>query len=358
MTGIGIIGFGRIGAEHAGWIEQAGGRVVAVFDPTPARRELAGRRGLRAVTSLDALLGDESVAAVLVATPTSLHYEHSIASLQAGKHVLVEKPMAIDRPQALRLVEEAERRRRVLSVFHNRRWDEDYLLARRLVRSGVLGRVFNVESRLGQFASCVGPAAREWRPGWRNESAFGGGGLFDWGSHFLDQAWRLLAPDRPARVFAQLRGNVWTSDCDDLARVLIDFVSGAVMLVEINTTTTRPLPRWHIDGTLGSASSPFSLGFDTRTWASFELSLADGSTPPPLGPGEPALSPTDLWRTFLDACDGRGGPAVPARSVLPTMALLDAARESSRAGQAVTMDPAVFGAGPGEPDGTNGGVAC
>ena len=78
------------------------------------------------------------------------------------------------------------------------------------------------------------------------------------------------------RVFAQLRGNVWTTDCDDFARVLIDFDSGAVGLVEINTTTTRPLPRWHIDGTLGSAFSPHSPEFDTDVWASLRFTPAEG----------------------------------------------------------------------------------
>jgi predicted dehydrogenase len=342
MSDIGIIGFGRIGAEHAGWIARAGLGVAAVFDPTPARREIARQRGLRTVDSLDVLLREDSVAAVLVATPTSMHHEHAMAALQSGKHVLVEKPMALDLSQARALVEEAERRGRVLSVFHNRRWDVDFLTAMTLRRSGTLGRVFNVESRLGQFASCVGPAAPQWRPGWRNEASFGGGGLYDWGSHFLDQLWRLFHPDRPLRVFAQLRGNVWSHDCDDLARVLIEFESAAIGLVEINTTTTRPLPRWQIDGTLGSASSPFSLAFDTQTWARFEFTPADGSPTRQVTPASPGLSEPDLWRRFADACGGNGRPAVTARSVLPTMALLDAARTSSRETRVVDLDPSLF----------------
>src|SRR5439155_8221954 len=112
---------------------------------------------------------------------------------------------------------------RVLSVFHNRRWDIDFLTVQSAIASGLLGKVFNVESRIGQWASCVGPAAKEFRPGWRNEATFGGGGLYDWRSHLLDQRLRLMLPAVPVRVFAQLRGNVWTSDCDDLARVCVDF---------------------------------------------------------------------------------------------------------------------------------------
>jgi predicted dehydrogenase len=255
---------------------------------------------------------------------------------------MVEKPVALDLAQARTLVEEAERRRLVLSVFHNRRWDLDYLTVKAAIESGAFGRVLNVESRLGQFASCVGPAAREYHPNWRNEGPMGGGGLYDWGSHFVDQVWRLLWPARPVRVYAQLRGNVWSTDCDDFARVLIDFDNGVAALVEINTTTSRPLPRWHVDGTAGSAFSPYSAEFDTSVWASLRFTPArPGESSHTFAPAPPGLTEPQIWTQFADAVQGRGRPAVSVRSVLPTMALLDAARESSRKGSAVEVGDVV-----------------
>jgi predicted dehydrogenase len=240
-----------------------------------------------------------------------------------------------------------------LSVFHNRRWDVDYLTVKQAIDAGTFGTIINVESRIGQWASCVGPAAREWRPGWRNQADFGGGGLYDWGSHFVDQLWRMMLPARPVRVFAQLRGNVWTKDCDDFARVLIDFDSGdgsggAVGMVEINTTTTRPLPRWHVDGTRGSAESPYSLAFDLETWARVEFAPAPSAPPAPaaeaaglaaarLPRATETMSETQIWEQFAAAVRGEGEPAVTAASVLPTVALLDAARESSRRGCAIEV---------------------
>jgi predicted dehydrogenase len=140
-----------------------------------------------------------------------------------------------------------------------------------------------------------------------------------------------------------MRGNVWTSDCDDFARVCVDFDDGsgrggAVGLVEINTTTTRPLPRWHIDGTLGSAESPFSLAFDLNTWSQVTFAPADGAAAAELLPrATETLNETQIWERFAAAVRGEGEPAVTARSVLPTMALLDAARESSRRGAAVDL---------------------
>lgn len=338
---VGIIGFGRVGAQHAEWLGKThGAAATAVADATPARRELAAARGLRIVDHLDALLADSEIDAVLVSSPTAMHFEHASAALSAGKHVMVEKPLAMNLEQSRKLVEQAERAGRVLSVFHNRRWDIDYLTVAAAIASGVFGKVFNVESRLGQFASCVGPAAREYRPGWRNEAAFGGGGLYDWGSHFIDQIWRLFWPARPLRVFAQLRHNVWSSDCDDLARVLIDFDSGAIALVEINTTTTAPLPRWRIDGTAGSASAPHSPSFDTSAWAELRFTPVtdDDAESRALPTAAPGLTEPEIWDRFAAAVPGAGTPAVPVRSVLPTMQLLDAARRSSREGKAIEID--------------------
>jgi scyllo-inositol 2-dehydrogenase (NADP+) len=332
---VGIVGFGRIGAEHAAWIGKAAGlRVAAVADPTPARRELASSRGFKSVEQVEELLGDPAVDVVLISTPTAMHYRQAGAALAAGKHVMVEKPMALDLAESRQLVEQARRAGRVLSVFHNRRWDVDYLTVLQAVRSGIFGKVVNVESRLGQFASCVGPAAKEYRPGWRNEASYGGGGLYDWGSHFVDQIWQLLLPAKPLRVFAQLRGNVWTRDCDDFARVCIDFDDATAAMVEINTTTTAPLPRWHLDGTLGSAQAPHSPEFDTHRWAELDFITADGTrsrvTKAPAG-----LTATAIWERFATAARGQGEPAVTAESVLTTMALLDAARESARLGMTV-----------------------
>jgi predicted dehydrogenase len=339
--GIGIIGFGRIGAEHAGWLAKSThAQAVAVADATPARQQLARDRGLTVYDTIDAMLANPRVQAVLVSTPTAMHFDHTTAALAAGKHVLVEKPMALDLAQSRTLAEDAERRGLLLSVFHNRRWDVDYLTLKQAVDAGTFGKIINVESRLSQWASCVGPAAKEYRPNWRNEGAFGGGGLYDWGSHFVDQAWRLLWPAKPVRVFAQLRGNVWSSDCDDLARLLIDFDSGAVALVEINTTTTKPLPRWHIDCTRGSATSPHSPEFDTRVWAKFDYAPppdVEGGASRALPLASPGLNETDIWDRFALAAARKGVPAVSARGVLPTMALMDAARESSRQGCAVDV---------------------
>ncbi len=340
--GVGIVGYGRIGAEHCGWINSTGGaaQVVAVADPTAARRALAESRGLASVDRIEALLSDPRIDAILVATPTSMHFHHASAALAANKHVMIEKPMAMDFTESRKLIDLAENRRRVISVFHNRRWDSDYLRVRAVLGAGILGRLINIESRLGQYASCVGPAAVDYRPGWRNEAAFGGGGLFDWGSHFVDQLWRLLIPARPVCIMAQLAGNVWSGDCDDFARILVSFDNGVSGLVEINTTTAAPLPRWHLDGVAGSITAPHSPAFDLDVWADLRFTPAPGQPDRAIPPTEARarLSEAQIWTRFAGACRGEGAPAVRARGVLATMAILDAARRSAREHVAVAID--------------------
>lgn len=334
MLKVAIIGYGRIGAEHAEWIRAAGLPISAVYAPPPARLAVAAKRGLP--TSPDFASALSAADAALISTPTSLHFPHASAALAAGKHVMVEKPMALDFAQSLALRDLAVKHRRTLSVFHCRRWDADFLAVRALLASGALGKVFNIESRLGQFASCVGPAAKEWRPGWRTEAAYGGGGLYDWGSHFVDQLQILLAPARVIRVSAQLRPVLWSADCDDFARLTLEFDTGVSALCEINTVTSRPLPRWHLDGTEGSASSPPSPEFSTATWARLEVTRADGK-PVPIPAGDPHLSESDLWSHFARACRDGTPPPITIESVLPTMRILSAAQTSAEQHRTITL---------------------
>jgi predicted dehydrogenase len=130
---------------------------------------------------------------------------------------------------------------------------------------------------------------------------------------------------------------VWAQDCDDFARVCIDFDDGCAVMVEINTTTTKPLPRWHIDGTLGSAESPYSLEFHTNKWAELTISPASGESPRLFPKSQPGLNEIQIWEQFAT-----GKPAVTAESVLPTMALLDAARESARTGSTIDLTATPF----------------
>jgi predicted dehydrogenase len=109
-------------------------------------------------------------------------------------------------------------------------------------------------------------------------------------------------------------------------------------LVEINTTTTRPLPRWHLDGTAGSAEAPYSLDYHVERWAELRFTSAvEGERTRRLDVVAGGLSEVEIWERFGAALRGEGTPAVDVRTVLCTMALLDAARQSAREGRAVDV---------------------
>ena len=141
-----------IGNEHTGWLSQSTSfrrhRCLRSHRSTPRK---ARDRGLTTHDTLESLLQSD-IEIALISTPTAMHFDHTLEALSAGKHVMIEKPMAMDLNQARRMVQIADSANRVLSVFHNRRWDIDFLTVKYAIDSGTLGRVFNIESRLGQWA--------------------------------------------------------------------------------------------------------------------------------------------------------------------------------------------------------------
>lgn len=333
-VGVGIVGFGRTGAAHARWLARAAGiRAVAVAETAPSRREAALAAGLRVYDSIDALVSDAAVDAVFVATPTVTHFEHARRALEAGRHVMVDRPVAATLAEARWLVQEAAKRKRVLTAFHDRRWDLDFLTVKAAVESRSLGKLINVESRLA-LPTDPAPVAGE-AP--TSHTAATDDRMSEWATHLLDQLWRLLWPAKPLRVFAQFRPGAGPADRDDFARVCVDFENDIAALVEVNATTPLPVPRWRVDGSAGSAFSAPGISLDPAAWADLSFSPIDGGPARALRPADPGLIPADLWSRFGAAVRGQGLPAVSADSVLPATALLDAARESAAKGRSIDV---------------------
>jgi len=150
MTGVltaAVVGAGLLGARHARvYAEMAGCRLAGVYDVDAGRAgALAARHGVRAFASLEELLRAD-VHAVSVVTPDHAHYAPASACLEAGAHVLVEKPLALEPAEADALIRRAAERRRVLMVNYSQRWLPESRRIERLVRAGDLGEIAFVES--------------------------------------------------------------------------------------------------------------------------------------------------------------------------------------------------------------------
>ncbi|CAM4364028.1 Gfo/Idh/MocA family protein [Saccharibacillus endophyticus] len=239
-----IVGFGGMGSYHGQLVEQAEGIVVrGAYDPIEYRMELASTRGFRTYDSFEAVLSDEEVDVVLIATPNDVHKELAIQALQAGKHVICEKPVTVTGAELLEIAEAAEKAQRLFTVHQNRRWDEDFLIIKDLMSQKKVGDVFHLESRV-QGANGI--------PGdWRQLKAYGGGMLLDWGVHLLDQL-LLLTDSKIESVHADL-SYILGTEVDDGFTTTIKFKDGLTAVIEVGTTNYIKLPRWYVKGTEGTA---------------------------------------------------------------------------------------------------------
>lgn len=184
---IAIIGLGGMGTWHLNELETMDAPEVAgIWDIKEERRAYARSRNVFVYDSLDALLADESVDLVLIATPNDLHRPLAIQAMEAGKNVICEKPVTINSADLQTMMEASERTGKFLTVHQNRRWDEDFLTIKEILAEGKLGPVFRIESRVHGAHGIPGD--------WRQEPEKGGGMILDWGVHLLDQV-LLLYPD-------------------------------------------------------------------------------------------------------------------------------------------------------------------
>lgn len=246
------------------------------------------------IRDVDGLLADPSVDLVVVATPNASHFEIAAKSLQAGKHVVVDKPFAISSTEADELIVLARSMERLLSVFHNRRWDGDFLTVRQILNKKLLGRLAEFGSRFDRFRPQIKPGA------WREQAGPGSGVLFDLGSHLIDQAVVLFG--LPEGVSADLRPQRDGAVAIDNFEVRLEY-SALKVTLKAGSLVCEPSPRFVLYGTEGSY---IKFGLDPQ-----EEALKQGGSP--LQPNW-GTEREQAWGTHTQ-CDG-----VVARAKYPTLA--------------------------------------
>lgn len=240
-----IVGFGGMAGWHYDLIEKLDDLSVAgIWDIKQERREYARSRQIHVYDSKEALLADDKVDLVLVATPNDVHKSIAIEAMKAGKNVVSEKPVTLCSADLQEMIEASKKYGRFLTVHQNRRWDEDFLTVKRLMEEGTLGEVFRLESRVHGSRGIPGD--------WRQEAEHGGGMVLDWGVHLLDQALLLFPGVALKTVYATLT-NVTNQLVDDGFTADLGFANGIHMIVEVGTSNFISLPRWYVLGTDGTA---------------------------------------------------------------------------------------------------------
>lgn len=273
---VALIGYGLAGEFfHAPLIATTPGmRLSAVVTSNPERSASAVRAHpeVRVFPTSDALWDAASeLDLVVVATPNRTHVPLTLRALDLDLAVVVDKPFAPSAADGRRLIEEAERRGLLLTVYQNRRWDGDFLTLQRLLREERLGEVRRFESRF-----------ERWRPvpkaGWRQDvdPAAAGGLLYDLGSHLIDQALVLFGPVQ--QVYAEMDHRNSGTGVDDDTFVALTHLSGVRSHLWMSTVAAQEGPRLRV---LGSRAAYTKFGLDVQ-----EAALRDGAWPDQAGWGE------------------------------------------------------------------------
>jgi scyllo-inositol 2-dehydrogenase (NADP+) len=243
MIGVGLVGYGLGGSVfHAPLIQaepELRLQAVVTSRDEQVRRELPG---VGVVGSAAELLEDPAVELVVVAAPNAVHHQLATAALRAGRHVVVDKPFALSTADADELIGLAEATDRRLSVFHNRRWDSDFLTVRRCLEAGVLGDVSGFTSRYDRFRPVP-------KGGWKEEDVPGSGVLWDLGPHLIDQALQLFG--LPETVWADVGVQRPGVAAVDYVHLALGYGRLRVLL-HAGMEVRDPGPRFEVHGDRGS----------------------------------------------------------------------------------------------------------
>ncbi|MZF86718.1 Gfo/Idh/MocA family oxidoreductase [Streptomyces sp. SID5643] len=355
MTGtplrVGLVGYGLAGSVfHAPLIAATEGLALdTVVTSNPERQQQARAEfpDVRLAATPDELFARAAeLDLIVVASPNKTHVPLATTALKAGLPVVVDKPVAGTAAEARELAALAEERELLLSVFQNRRWDNDFLTLRKLLDEGGLGDVWRFESRF-----------ERWRPkpkgGWREsgDPAEIGGLLYDLGSHVVDQALVLFGP--AASVYAETDIRRPGAETDDDTFIAITHTSGVRSHLYVSATTAQLGPRFRV---LGSSAGYVKYGLDPQ-----EAALRDGQRPGPgwgaedeslwgrVGSGESPVTgggrpeptlPGDYPAYYAAVAKAllEGAPnPVTAREAAAALDVLEAARRSAREKVTVTL---------------------
>jgi scyllo-inositol 2-dehydrogenase (NADP+) len=238
-----LMGYGFAGETfHAPVIEHCGRAALAAIATGKPERAAADYPNAAIVPDFAALIALSDVDCIVIATPNDTHFDLAREALEAGKNVVVDKPVTLSGADAKTLADLAAARGLLFAPFHNRRWDGDFMTVRALIESGRLGRVTHFESHFDRFRPKVPQR-------WREDASRGGGLLFDLGPHLIDQALALFGA--PQTVFATVRQHRDHASAPDYVHLLLAYPDKEIVLHASALAALEP-SRFTVHGTRGS----------------------------------------------------------------------------------------------------------
>ncbi|QHT66581.1 oxidoreductase [Rhodocytophaga rosea] len=241
---VGLASYGMSGEVfHAPLLSSHPGFTLSKIVERKTQRAGIKYPAIQSVRTYNELLADPEIDLIVVNTPNSLHFEQAKQALEAGKHVIVEKPFTVNSQEGQILIELARQKNLVLSVFQNRRWDGDFLTVQEVVKSGILGTLVEFEAHYDRFRNYVEADT------WKEESGPGSGILYNLGSHMIDQA--LVLFGLPQSVTADIRIQRPGGKIDDSYDLRLNYKDIRV-IVKSGYLVREPGPRYTLLGTDGT----------------------------------------------------------------------------------------------------------
>lgn len=324
---VGLLAYGAIGHEHNQAVQNTSGlELTAVCDTNPDRVAAALELAPDARTFSDAteMLDSGLLDLVVISTPPNTHYQWAKESLSRGVNVILEKPMALTAEQCDELIELASKTNLLLVVYQNRRYDDDFVTMRQIIRNGEIGDVFHYDSFVGGYS----------RPCdyWHSNAEVSGGAIFDWGSHFLDQILDII-PDEVAHVSGMNHKRVWTHATNaDHSHVTLTFTTGKQATFVHSDLAAVRKPKFYVLGTTGAIIGDWNPAAEPAVAdlpAILTVQLADGSSR--VVPLQSA-PPYEFHRSIVDFLNNGTPMEVQARQSRDVVAIMEAAERSAQQG--------------------------
>jgi predicted dehydrogenase len=337
---IALIGYGFVGKTfHAPLIQSIEGLTLAVVSSRDEEKVKRDLPNVLVVATPEEAIQHPDVDLVVIASPNATHAPLAALALNAGKHVVVDKPFTLDMQEARELIALADEKQRLLSVFHNRRWDSDFLGIKQVIEEGRLGKVKLFESHIDRFRPEV-------RVRWREQNVPGSGLWFDLGPHLIDQTLQLFGlPQSVQGNIATLRDG---AEINDWAHVVLNYpehkvILHASMLVAGGTSRftvhgdKASVVKSRIDQQEAQLLAGVIPGSESWGEDSDDMVLFDAA-----GDATRLKTPKGDQRQYYinvrDALTGTIGNPVHPVEALAVMAVLEAAVRSSETGSTQTLD--------------------
>lgn len=336
-----LVGYGSVGEKmHAPLISVCKDLELAAVVERNSQRSKEKYPQIEVFRSFDDLLASGSAELIVIVTPNEFHYPQAKKALEAGKHVVVDKPVTVHSKDAIELKRIADEKGLVLSVFQNRRWDGDIRTIQKILAEGVLGRIVHFESHFDRFRPLL-------VDNWREKEVPGNGITYDLGTHLIDQAVMLFG--KPNWVYAEILKQRSSAVADDFFDITLMY-DGIKARLTASVLVNAPLPKFLLLGEKGSyikfgldvqekafkaGEKPEGINWgleDSEAWG--QMYLENSSGPYPTERGDYRL----FYQNIADSINGKASLKVKMEEAILVLQIIEAAFKSNEEGRRVELE--------------------